>query len=914
MANGDDSDFKIEATPSLQQLVEYFVSLLVSPGATKAYETAITNAITKAGRVVRGAEIQASSLIAELLGDFLAGLEAQIEPVVAPFLSKLAGHLIGVEVPIAELRKSAAAEEEGIIGRATSDLAFKLFAPPEGPIEPGDAGARRMLGSLAQLTFNGWFEATALEMLVTLFPDMDSFESIAELPHELVNSLGLSRLARTGLRPLARIVVAKPIEWKLNKEHTPELLSAAQVTRQWKRGRWDWPDVLEELARQGFSEERIDAIINEASKFESASDVALYARRVDRATFDPIAYLGDAGYDKAEANFALTIETAKRLEARERQLSDAIGAAYVSGDIDAGRLQAEIAKLRMVPEDAEHAIRLATLRRELAVTPISDGEAREAVKLELLSFAQYRGYLKQRGFDDFGIATKELLLRKEIDQAASAEELKARQAADRAAEKAQSEAERAARLAEKAKAEALPAYADVRRAFVRGLVELDRLEEAIQDAHPGIAPGDAAALITEAQQDRAAYLEQQKAHAEALARDTDKALPLATLERSVLEGITSVEQLDAELARRQYSEEARRIEIALVRGQLADQAAAKLAKDRAEKLAKARGVSLADMERAVRLGLRTPADLAALLDQLETPAIEKGLIVDLLASDMARDKEAEKKRQAADRAAAAKAIDLPLRRRLVLRGARTVEEYSADLAAAGVSLENRSLELQLLELELRDASAAAARRQALEEQQAAKEAASAESGLTLAQVEHAVKLGILEPADLRSYLELRNYTADDIETLVASVVAEVPDLRAGDTARAAATKELAAAGVDLAALERAVLRGLRSIDDYRSELERRGRDADTITLLVELLTEKLGVNLDALRAKVSAKLAGVENPPTIAEIDQAIRAGAVDDPSVQQFLTSIGVARDVALVYARLVRLVDDSAGAGGSA
>jgi hypothetical protein len=249
----------------------------------------------------------------------------------------------------------------------------------------------------------------------------------------------------------------------------------------------------------------------------------------------------------------------------------------------------------------------------------------------------------------------------------------------------------------------------------------------------------------------------------------------------------------------------------------------------------------------------------------------------------------------------------------VLRGARSIDDYSADLVAAGVSLENRQLELQLLELELADAGAAAARRQTIEDQQAKKEAASAESGLTLAQVEHAVKLGILAPDDLRSYLELRNYTADDIETLVASVVAEIPDLRAGDATHAAATKALAAAGVDLAALERGVLRGLRSIDDYRSELEKRGRDPDSVTLLVQLLTEKLGVNLDALRAKITAKLAGADNPPTIAEIDQAIRDGQVDDPTVQQFLTSIGVARDVALVYARLVRLVDDTAGAGGS-
>lgn len=910
----DDSDFQIDATPSLQQLVEYFVQLLTSPGALQAYETSFTNAITKGARVARGAEIQASTFVAAILGDFLAGLEGQIEPVVGPFLSKLAGHLLGVDLSVAELRKSAKEGGEGPIGRAAADIAFKLLAPPEGAIEPGDEGAKKMLGTLAQLTFNGWFEATAMEMLVTLFPDMDSFESIAELPHELVNALGLSRLARTGLRPLARIAIATPMEWKLNKAHRPQLLSAAQVARQWARGKWDWPDVQEELARQGYSEERIDAVINEQRKFESPEDAALYARRVDKKTFDPMRYLQEAGYDDQAANLALTIANQRRLDAQEKELAAAAIAAYVAGDISFTRFVKAVRDLQMAPTETDHALRLGELRRGFAVTPIADGEARQAVKLKLLSFSQYRSYLEGRGFDQFGIDVKELLLRAEIDADVSAEELRARQAADRAAAKAETDAERAARLAERAKVDALPAYSDVRRAYVRGLVPIERFTEAINDAHPGIAPDDAAALLLEAQQDRAAYVAQQAEHEAALARDTDKALPLATLERSVLEGISSIEALDSELARRGYSDEARRIEIALMRGRLEDQKAAALAKARAEARAQLQGVSVADMERAVRLGLRTPADLAALLVQLGTPAIEQGLIVDLLAVDMSRDAEAAAKRAAADAAAKAKAINLPLRRRLVLRGVRSLDDYSADLADAGVSLEDRGLELQLLELELADAGAAAARRATIEDQQAAKEAAAAESGLTLAQVEHAVKLGILAPDDLRSFLELRQYTEADIDTLVASVVAEIPDLRAGATARTTATKELADAGVDLGALERAVLRGLRSVEDYGAALAQRGKDPDTIALLSQLVTEKVGVNLDGLRAKIATALGTVDNPPTVAEIDAAIRAGAVDDPSVQAFLTSIGVARDVALVYARLVRLVDDRAGESGRA
>lgn len=912
---GDDDLPLPEHPPQLlNKLVEEFIEQFFDISKLKRVEAVTTNAARNASVTVIGTVLSMAAELGALLGKQLLEAENLAQADFNELAAVAIADMFNVPLPKMDARRGGGGNQAAanVVGEAL----FKAFsgqaagATESGAgLEPSAAPAKAFLSSMAQLSLEGWLSGWLTEAL-----SLGQLETFGDLDDTLSHVMGLGRASASVHGPLVRHLIVEPLEWFINKEHRPTLLSPAQVARQWARGRWDWPDVQEELARQGLSEERIDAVINEQRKFESADDVALYARRVDRATFDPIAYLGDAGYDQAAANLALTIANQRRLDAQEKELAAAAIAAFVAGDIDAAKFDKEVRALKMSPIETDHALRLGTLRRGFAVTPISDGEARQAVRLRLLSFSQYREYLQNRGFDAFGIATKELLLRAEIDADASAEELRARQAADRAAAKAETDAERAARVAARALADALPAYGEVRRAFVRGLVARDRLALAIEEAHPGIAPVDAAALLADADQDRAAYVAQQAAHEAALARDTDKALPLATLERSVLEGISSIESLDAELARRGYDDDARRIEIALMRGRLADQSAAALAKARAEARAAARGVSVADMERAVRLGLRTPADLAALLDRLETPAIEKGLVLDLLAVDMRRDADAAAQRSAADAAAAARAINLPLRRRLVLRGLRSIDAYSADLAAAGVSLENRGLELQLLELELADAGAAAARRATIEDLQATKEAAAAESGLTLAQVEHAVKLGILAPEDLRSFLSRRQYTEADIDTLVASVVAEIPDLRAGDSARATATRELADAGVDLGALERAVLRGLRSVDDYAAALAQRGRDPDTVTLLSQLVSEKVGVNLDALRAKIAIALGTIDNPPTVAEIDDAIRAGAVDDPSVQAFLTSIGVARDVALVYARLVRLVDDRAGDSGTA
>lgn len=906
MADDDELPPPDAPPPQLNALVDELVDQVYDVKKLTRWEKLIGNAIKVAGVAIVGVVVRMAGQIGAFLGTIILKAENENQDTFNELARVAILDMFNVDVNINAQRgqggNTAAADAiGGALIQAFSGQARGGGAISEGGLVPTDEPAKSFLSAMAQMSLENWLTGMLGE-LVTL----GVLREFGDLDDTLSHVLGLGRASAAVHGPLVRHLIVEPLEWKVNKEHRPSLLSPSTVARQWARGKWDWPDVEEELARQGWTEERIDAIINEARRFISIDDVGRIAHRVDTATFDPKAYLADMGYGQADADAVLLAQSIARLDQRESQLANVLVSALVAGDITPDRFVAEIDKLRLPQEDADHYKRLAELRVDVALTPLADGDARQAVKENIQTFAWYRDYLARRGFDQNGIDTKELLLRREIDAKASADELRAQQAADRAAAKAESDAARAARVAEKARTDALPAYSDVRRAFVRGLVPLDRLQQAIVDAHPGIAAPDAAALVADAQRDAATYQEQQAAHAAALARDTDPALPLATLERSVLDGITSIDAYDRELARRNYSEDNRRILVALLQGRIADQAAAAAAKAAADARAKARGVSLADMERAVRLGLRTPADLATLLDQVQTPDVEKGLILDLLKSDMQRDADAKTKRDAADAAAKAKAINLPLRRRAVLAGVRSRDDYVQDLIDAGVSLENRTLELQLLDVEIGDAAAAAARRAQIEADRAAKEQAAAEPTLTLAQTEHAVKLGVLTPDDLRQFLLTRGYDAADVETLVASVVAEIPDLRTADQATAADTKTASSKGIDLPSLERAVVRGVRSVDDYAAELRRVGFDADAVQLRSQLLREKVGVDLDALHKKVETALATVDGGPTVQEIDDAIRQGAVDDVSTQQFLVSIGVARDVALVYSRLIRLVDD--------
>lgn len=900
--------------PKLDRLVEDLVERTFSIQKLGRLERVIGNALQWAATNVIGVVLNMAAKIGVFLAGSIADAENQNQEGFNALARVAIQDMFGVDVPA--LASSRGSGGNKAAADAVGTALFQAFSgqtgaatAPEGGLQPTDAPAKAFLSSMAQLALEGWLEGWLVEAL-----SLGQLETFGDLDDTISHVLGLGRASAAVHGPLVRHLIVEPLEWKLNREHRPALLSPSAVARQFARGKWDWPDVLEELARQGFSEERIDAIINEQRRFISIEDIGILSHRIDATTFDASAYLADMGYQPADANALLLARATRQIDAQEKQLADVYVSALVAGDLDEGRFHAGIDAIRMPPEETAHYHRLGALRRELAVTPIADGDAREAVKLHLQTFAWYRNYLQRRGFDQDGIDTKELLLRAEIDRDVDAAELRKRQAADRVKEQAAAAAERAARVASKALADALPAYAEIRRAFVRGIVPRERLELAIATTHPGIAAPDAAALMADAELDHTAFLEQQAAHAAALAGDTDKALPLATLETSVLRGILSLDAYDRELVLRQYSDDSRRILVELLRGRLADLESAAHAKAAADARARLRGVSLADFTRAVRLGLRSEGELDQFLQELDTPDVQRALILDLLRSDMARDAEARAARVAADAAAKARSINLPLRRRAVLKGLRSIEEYGADLAAAGVPLDARQLELGLLQVEIDDAAAARARVELLEAQRAERERAAAEPSLTLAQTERAVKLGLLAPDDLRAWLGARNYSVEDIEILVASVVDDVPELRAAQRVNADAIGAVSRKGLDLPALERAVSRGLRSIADYRAELSARGYSGDDLTLLVQLLSEKIALDVDALRAKVQTAIATVEDPPTIAELDQAAIDGTVDLATLQRFLVSAGVARDVALVYLRLVQTFGADATNGGGA
>ena len=766
-------------------------------------------------------------------------------------------------------------------------------AAPNGRLEPSAAGAEAYMTMVMQLALEGYLEGAIVQSL-----SLGYLEKFGELDDILANVLSINRITRRVVNPLLQARVVTPMQWLVNKQYRPELLSPGELARQVARGRVTREAALEEMARQGWSDERAEALLSNAAKFFSTADAYLSWRMGMWSREQAAQHLRDQGYTLEQADHALQLQTARDVASFEESLATAAVTAYADRRIS----RAEFGELvRSSLHDQQTAARLLELgeaRRALNVRHLSPAEARRLAKAGIGAHADYRRALERDGYTPEAIAMLDLELRTEISADRALEELRAEQEAERAAERERRAAEKAARdqeLAEK-RSRAYGSLAEARRLYVRGFVGLDRYRAALEaERLPNL---DIDAYLADAETERAEYLEALERKRQADARDTGAVVPIAAIEQAVIRGILFLDDYDRELEARRYDTDERRILVQLLADRLEERRRAAAEREAAAARAEVAGISLASWERAVRLGVRTRAQYAAFLAQIGTADTARALILDLLDAQLRIDAEAQAKRDEAAARAARRGVSLEQRWRAVVRGIAELEYYAAALRDTGIATEDQAVLLEMLEAEALAAAEARARREEL---------AGAEDGaeLPLSVIERAVKLGILDPEDLRDRARARGYREEDLELLVSLVVADIPDVRAGQARERTIAGELRERGLSLSQQKDLVTRGIQSLEAYEAWLAEQGYTADDAALLRQLLEEETAADLDGLRRRLAAALEKADGAPALEEIAAALRAGELDVPQFVEVLASWGAGRDEALVFGRLLLLLD---------
>jgi hypothetical protein len=256
---------------------------------------------------------------------------------------------------------------------------------------------------------------------------------------------------------------------------------------------------------------------------------------------------------------------------------------------------------------------------------------------------------------------------------------------------------------------------------------------------------------------------------------------------------------------------------------------------------------------------------------------------------------AEQKRQDAIARAANKGISLAKLESAVMAGILTIADYDTRLQLDGFN----DADVQILHNLLQAKMGAKAAADVLH---ATAIGTAAAKGLSLSEADAAVLDGTWTLTDYSGWLTSHGWNDLDAAVLTSHVAAQLAARQAAQAARDALVAKQLDKGLSLGQIETAVIKGVRTLDDYRAFLVAQHYDADAQSTLVDLLQQKIDAHGAATATRDAVKTATASKTFTLDQEERAVLVGALTLADYRDYLTRAGYGpEDVAALTGLLV-------------
>ncbi|HKV99987.1 MAG TPA: hypothetical protein VJN96_09185 [Vicinamibacterales bacterium] len=854
-----------------QQLLAAFSGVYTQDKAKNVIAGGMLSAVGASYKVLYKNLVQ----LAVLTGKGVHEAEEQVLPILAAFVAPMVAGLFGGEIDSSAFATRAASDGRQAAARAIVDAVLQqLQGDTVGALEPSMDGSRRVAAAAMNATLEGWFQGAIPELLADCVPwPIGRFEPLLKLPEDVIRSLGIGRLVRRALSPLIDAVAAEPMRWKVNKDYTPKLLSASTVLRQFTRGRWDWADVEEELARDGYSAERIDALLSEQIKRMSIDDLTWLFWNELVGLDEVIATMREEGYDEQTASKHVNAQNIKHEDAIRRTVANDAIAAYIDRRIDDGQLANLLGDAITAQHERDLLVSAARGRRALNTKVMTPAQVASCVKVGILAVADYRASLAQDGYLEPDITSLELLLRHELDAKAEIETLRAQQAADKAAALAARQQLADQKRQELAAAQALKrrgSLTELEHAVVLGLIPISRLEEVLNASYDADTVG---IYVADVEQQRAAYVADQQKRDDAAKRAAVKGLNVGQLEAAVYAGVLTVDQFASAVRASGLAADDVDILARTVAAKLADLTAAKQARADASTRAKQQQVPLTTIEQLVLRGLRPMTAYDQALTDLGFDDAQRAAMRELLQARIDERADAAAVREQQKQKDTSRGLSLEQFRKAVIAGTRTIDQFQAYLVANKYTADAVAVLVDELQSDVDAAAAAQQRRDQAD-------AASGRAGVAVTTAARAARLGVITPDAYQAALEAAGYSQDDIALELELLVAEMATAKSNQKLAAATATPTSAHGLTLAQIASAVKAGAATRADYISAAGAAGLSDDAIATLTAQLDDELAAIADAKSRRQQIVPALLAAGVDLADLENQVRARSI---TVEQF-------------------------------
>lgn len=830
----------------------------------------------------------------------LTNVEADAGAAYGQFVSNTINNLFNVRIDPSVLATRAGGSTKQAAANAMAQsilggLYPTIIPSPTGGIPPSSTAVNSFIGTTMNMELQGWLDSFIADGL-----SYHLLEKYGDLKDGISRTLGLGRLAHQALSPPMKLFVHDPYEAALNQSYRPKAVEPAAAIRAFYSKLVDRTWLETQLGNQGYTSQQIDFLIADHDKTFGIGDIDYMLRRSIWSDLTATTYLQNLGWDTAAAQQMVALLNDKRTQKYRDQMATIARDRFLSGDMDEGTFVSVIGTLGYTQDEQQWMHNVASFERSTKLTHLSEGQIETGIIDGVLNLGDLEAWAQRVNMP----LTEEAELELEIliKQNAKSATAKAKAAAASAkATAAQAKAAAASAKAAQAKAEAADfglSAAQAELLVEEGAWTFDQLTAFL--TAKGYGPDAIASIVTLVSNKLAAAGAKATAAAGVKASAAAKGLNLAEVQKAVADQILQISDLQSWLTSHGYDKAD--TSVIVVMAQEALRAATIKAQTKAAAAAKAadKGASLADLEKAVRLGLTSQDTYNAALQAAGYDSAAVAILDGLLTAQIASDQAAAAKKATLAAASGQKAASLPQLEQEIVSGIRGISDYPAALAKLGYSPADQQQLTQLLQLKVDGAKATAAKK-------AAAAAALLARGISLTQAETAVKLGVVPITTYQAMLKAAGFTPDAVDTLTSSLLAEVAKAAKAQQAANAAAGTLASKSISLPDLERAVIAGLQPIANYAMTLTANGySSADTATL-TQLLQLKVDQAARAKAAHADAEGVATQRGISLATEEKAVVDGDLTMDDYDALLTSLGYD---AIDRATLEQLLQEKMGA----
>jgi hypothetical protein len=321
--------------------------------------------------------------------------------------------LTGVPVDKAALKNSAFGSGRLAAMQTFGGDLFKLlveeFKPTAGDLEAGDvAPAERFLGFLMNFSIR----QGNIELLCSMLPESvrigEGFRAYGE---NMAKNLGLSRLARRALQGMIQILVNDPLVMSLNEQYRPKRLPKEKAITKFFRDPSFLDQAKKEMAQEGFSDARIQDLIDDARPLLAERLLIEHAFRFG----DNPVTIGQSTslnlHDSLSQRGYSDVDIKKLIDlARPTLKENEIGLLFLNNVIDKQTALDWFSKLGYDTDTGALALQAHAISHTHA-HHIGLGELRKAFHNNVIDLLELRSHLSAQGYseDDIQIITLDLL-------------------------------------------------------------------------------------------------------------------------------------------------------------------------------------------------------------------------------------------------------------------------------------------------------------------------------------------------------------------------------------------------------------------------------------------------------------------------------------------------------------------------